>query len=261
MYEFTVEIAGVPLLLRCRHKVNQDFFQDYFTDRRPELEIEISDEDLERTLLKAEEYEGKEQVYRHLHIGPYLENNAIHEKIAKGLAAYDILLLHGSALSMDGQAYIFTAASGTGKSTHARLWREAFKDRVSMINDDKPLLKLQDDRVLVYGTPWDGKHKLSTNTSAPVRAIAHLVRSQENSVRALTSAEGFQILLRHSLWPDRPEERIKVLALQKKLIERLRFYELRCNMQPEAAMISWSGMQGRDAPLPYRSPYCKKQDK
>ena len=242
MYECTVELAGVPILIRCRHKANQEFFHDYYTERPSELEIEISSEDLDRTRLKMEAYDGKEQFASHLHSGSYLENNAIHEKIAEGLTAHDVLLLHGSALSMDGQAYIFTAASGTGKSTHARLWRENFKDRVTMINDDKPLLRLQNDKVLVYGTPWDGKHRLSTNTSAPVRALACLVRDKENSVRPLTKAEGFQILLKHSLWPDRAEDRIKVLALQKKLIEKICFYELRCNMLPEAAITAWRGM-------------------
>ena len=67
---------------------------------------------------------------------------------------------------------MFTAPSGTGKSTHARLWREAFGERVVMINDDKPLLLVRPEGVTVYGTPFRGKHGLGGDRSAPLRAIA-----------------------------------------------------------------------------------------
>ena len=114
----------------------------------------------------------------------------LHALLAEKLVAYGALLMHGSALCMDGNAYIFTAKSGTGKSTHARLWREAFGDRVWMINDDKPMIRV--DEMRVYGTPWDGKHHLSRNASAPLKAIVKLERAEENRVAPLAKADAFQ---------------------------------------------------------------------
>lgn len=71
----------------------------------------------------------------------YLETLAVYRKIVTRLVFSDILLIHGSAIAVDGKAYLFTAPSGTGKSTHTRMWREYFKDRAVMVNDDKPLNK------------------------------------------------------------------------------------------------------------------------
>ena len=80
---------------------------------------------------------------------------------------------------MDGEAYIFTAVSGTGKSTHAMLWREVFGERVRMINDDKPLIRITPEgKAVVYGTPWDGKHHLSKNSAFPLKAICWLTRAK-----------------------------------------------------------------------------------
>ena len=83
---------------------------------------------------------------------------------------------------MDGAAYLFTAPSGTGKSTHTRLWREVFGDRVWMINDDKPMLRISENLVTAYGTPWNGKHHISRNASAPLKAIVQLNRGKENII-------------------------------------------------------------------------------
>lgn len=94
--------------------------------------------------------------------------------LAAALLYYNILLMHGSALCMDGEAYIFAAPSGTGKSTHARLWREVFGDRVWMINDDKPLVRVEEERAFVFGSPWCGKHKLGCNGSARLKAVVEL---------------------------------------------------------------------------------------
>ena len=87
---------------------------------------------------------------------------------------YDTILFHGSAVAVDGIGYLFTAKSGTGKSTHTRLWRELFGERAVMLNDDKPLIKVSENGIIVYGTPWDGKHRLSTNTFVPLKGICFM---------------------------------------------------------------------------------------
>ena len=88
-----------------------------------------------------------------LNEGPYL-----YTKICKKiLGDYDGFFFHSSALALDGEGYLFTALSGTGKSTHTRNWRKLFGERVTMINDDKPIIRRIDGRFFVCGTPWMGK--------------------------------------------------------------------------------------------------------
>ena len=74
------------------------------------------------------------------HADPYLETLAVYRKLAQLLVQDDILLMHGAVVAVDGQAYLFTAKSGTGKTTHTRLWMQQFGDRAVMVNGDKPLL-------------------------------------------------------------------------------------------------------------------------
>ncbi len=113
----------------------------------------------------------------------YLETLAVYRKIADHLLSYDTLLFHGSVIAVDGEGYLFTAKSGgTGKSTHTRLWREYFGERAVMVNDDKPLLRITDSGVTAYGTPWDGKHRLSTNIAVPLKGICILTRDTTNHI-------------------------------------------------------------------------------
>ena len=73
------------------------------------------------------------------------------------LDGFDGFFFHSSCLELDGEGYVFSAVSGTGKSTHTALWRRHFGNRVTMINDDKPVIRKCDGKFYVYGTPWMGK--------------------------------------------------------------------------------------------------------
>ena len=241
---FTVSLADVPIRIICRHEGNKAFLQDYLTGREPLLTIEPTKADLagiQQELDRIAEAEGnpKEQ-----HSDFFLENNAIHALVAERLLDFNTLLIHGSALCMDGQAYLFIAPSGTGKSTHSRLWREAFGDRVWMINDDKPLIRFEDGRATVYGSPWDGKHHLSRNASAPLKAIVSLHRDRTNHIEAMRRQDAFLMLLRqrYSLKDDAGIRRI--IALKTALLDTAAFYRLYCNMETEAAWTAWKGVSG-----------------
>ena len=98
----------------------------------------------------------------------YLETLAVYRRIAEKMPDYDTFLFHGSCIAVDGAAYLFTARSGTGKSSHTRLWRKLLGDRAMMVNDDKPLIRVSEAGAIVYGTPWDGKHHLSSNIAVPL---------------------------------------------------------------------------------------------
>ena len=174
----------------------------------------------------------------------YLETLAVYRKICDQMPERNTFLFHCSAVAVDGKAYLFTAPSGTGKSTHTRLWREVFGDRAVMINDDKPLLHVTSDSVLIYGTPWDGKHRLSTNTVAPVAGICLLERGEENHVERIAKEEAFPRLLQQTYRPQSPVALMKTMELLETVARDVPLYRIRCNMEPEAARVAYEMMSG-----------------
>lgn len=174
----------------------------------------------------------------------YLETLAVYRKIAEVMPQYDTVLFHGSCVAMDGVGYLFTAKSGTGKSTHTRLWRERFGERAVMVNDDKPLIHISAGLATVYGTPWDGKHRLSRNIAVPLRAICLLDRDTENHIREIQYSEALPMLLQQVYRPADPTALVQTLTLLDKLGKTVKLYRLSCNMHPEAAQVAYAGMKG-----------------
>jgi hypothetical protein len=161
------------------------------------------------------------------------------------MTEYDTLLLHGSCVAVDGMGYLFTAGSGTGKSTHTRLWRELLGERAVMINDDKPLIRAgADGAAMVYGTPWDGKHRLSTNTAVPLRAVCILERAAENAIRPIPAGEAYPMLLQQAYRPMDSMAMSKTLTLIDSLATSVGLWRLGCNTDIEAARVAYEAMKG-----------------
>ena len=179
---YVLSLAGVPVEIQGISAEIAGRCQDYRTAEKPFFRVQISPEDIEREreqmarIARPEERKNQNSFD--------LEFTALCRRISEKMPEYGAFLFHGSALAIDGAAYIFTAKSGTGKSTHARLWRELLCERVVMVNDDKPFLRVYNDgTVMAYGSPWNGKHHLSSNIAVPVRAICILEQSPENHIR------------------------------------------------------------------------------
>ncbi len=173
----------------------------------------------------------------------YLEKLAVYRKIAEKIPAYDTFLFHGSAVAVDGECYLFTAKSGTGKSTHTRLWRELLGPAAVMVNDDKPLIRITEQGALVCGTPWDGKHHLSNNMTVPLKAICILERGETNHIREIDKKDALPMLLQQTYRPHDPAGLMKTLDLIDRLT--VAFYRLQCNMDISAAELSYQVMSGK----------------
>ena len=173
------------------------------------------------------------------------------EYIFTGISFYKQLLnfggcmLHSSAVVVDGKAYLFSANCGTGKSTHTRLWLELFGDRAYILNDDKPALRLEDGVWYAYGTPWSGKHDISVAARIPLGGIAMIHRGEENTIRSFTGKEAILELMRQVNRPKDMQLRIKLLELLDKLFVMVPIWYLECNMDPEAAIVSYEAMSGK----------------
>lgn len=242
VYTGTYKIADRVIEISSLYEEVQLLCKDYRFVGEAEIPVRITAADIEFERRKSAREDELEGIPVRSFSESYLETLAVYRKIAEKMLDYDTILFHGSAVALDGEAVLFTAKSGTGKSTHTRLWREAFGERVVMVNDDKPLLRIGDGHVWVYGTPWDGKHHLSTNCMVPLRAICILERGEHNRVDPVEPGEILPMLLQQSHRPENSAAMMQYLQLLDRMTETLSFYRLKCNMDPEAAQVCRRGI-------------------
>ena len=232
-----IEIAGLATHVQPLYGSTKEYCRPYLTDREAEFFIEITVEDLIRQQALLDQEADREGLRRRKFTDPFLERTVIQEKIAEKLLERDTLLLHGSTVAMDGQAYLFTAPCGTGKSTHTRLWREQFGDRAVMVNDDKVFLQLRQNTVWAYGSPWTGKHGIGTNIFVPLKGICFLQRGTENKIQKAMPEKWLPELIHQSFLP---EEQYSDLVLR--LAQKIPLWEMSCTKDPQAATIAYEAM-------------------
>lgn len=141
-----------------------------------------------------------------------------------------------------GKAFFFLLKKRIVLKHHTRLWQKRFGSRAVMINDDKPLLRLDERGVTVYGTPWDGKHHRSANIACPLKAICFLTRGEENRITPLDKRAALPMLCQQSYRPSDPAGLQRTLSLVDRLGSSVKLYHLTCNMEPEAAWVAYAGM-------------------
>ncbi len=199
-----------------------------------EFTVNVTDEDIE-----------KEQNYEEPKPKEYLESVAVYRKICEYVFAHkDGMLFHCSAVVYNGEAFLFSAPSGTGKSTHAALWLEILGDKAFVINDDKPIVRKIGEDFYVYGTPWSGKHMLDVNAKAKIKAICFLSQAKENAIRKASAIEIFPLVLNQTVRFDSEEETDKSFKLIDKLLASSDLYKLACLPNESAAKLAFETMTG-----------------
>jgi len=159
---------------------------------------------------------------------------------ARSVLNFDGYYVHSSAVVCDGRAYLFTAPSGTGKSTHTEKWIRLFG--AHYLNDDKPIIRLVDGKWIAYGTPWSGKHDLSSNEGVPLGGIACLRRGERNEIRPMPPAEAIPFLMSQTVYYLNQDQAMKKLDMMDKIITQVPIWELRCLPDDESAILSHNAM-------------------
>lgn len=243
MIRFSIELAGTVYDISCQFASTKAYCHAYLTDKAGGYAIVISQNAIEAERRSSFEQDIREHVQPTQYSDAYLETLALLRAIAEQAPSYDSFLFHCSAIMVDGKAYLFTAPSGTGKSTHARLWREMLGDRAVMINDDKPFIRSEDGKFVVYGSPWNGKHGLGNPVSAPITGICWLQQAKENQIHSISSSEALTPLIAQCYIPKNPLGAVSTLGLIDSLLKAVPVYRLDCNISAEAAELSFSAMQ------------------
>ena len=115
--------------------------------------------------------------------------------IAYGVATapFKTVAIHTSTIVCQSKAILFLGESGTGKSTHTRLWRKNIQGAV-LLNDDSPILRIIDGEPWIYGSPWSGKTPCYKNESYPLAACVRLSQAPFNKIERLNVAQGYGAL-------------------------------------------------------------------
>lgn len=169
------------------------------------------------------------------------ESLCIYRDIAEQLPRFERFVFHGAAIEYNREAYLFTAPSGTGKTTHINLWKKNLGDKLDIINGDKPILRVNDN-ITVYGTPWAGKEGLHRNASAPLKAICILKQGKTNNIVRLEKGDAVNYLMRQVYMPQNTSALSQTLVLLGKMIDLIPVYRLECDISDQAFNISYNAL-------------------
>lgn len=237
-FQATYRFAEINVKITYLNKETGRFLSKYERKERPVFKIKIRQKDIDWEERKERadgiNYDNAKWLY---------EAMCIQRKFVVRALKSGVLLFHSSVVMVDGQAYVFAAPSGTGKSTHARLWRKMLGEKVTVINDDKPFFKKEGEVWFAYGSPWNGKHGLDNNIKAPIKAICFLEQAAENEIHRIGADEAFPRLCKQIYFPEKRALCEKAVQLTGTLA-RLPMYLMKCNISEEAAALSYHSMKG-----------------
>ena len=229
------EIAGLRVKIENKYDFTTKFCQEYLSeDQNSEADIvaKVTDEEFAAEKAISNEYSDG-----------YIENICLYRSMCYQLPVLNRMLLHCAVLEYDGKGYAFLGRSGTGKSTHTRLWKK-YLGTPKMINGDKPILEYVGDGFLAHGTPWRGKEGWGMRAMAPLCGLCFLEQAKENSIRKLSPAEVSSRLFGQILLPKVEENVVSTLELADKLIATTPAYLLQCDISREAVQLSFEAMTG-----------------
>ncbi len=230
-----LKIAGLVMDIRHENSILNRQIGDYLTEDEADFTVEVSRDYIESEI--------EEEIRCDLRFPPeYSEYLAVYRYICTKILDYDGFLMHGSAIAVDGEAFLFCAPSGTGKSTHTRLWREVFGDRVVMINDDKPIIMKKEGVFCACGTPWSGKHDLDTNIEVPLKGVVILARGNENKIEKVAPASVLGLLFNQIYRPSKQEDYLRTIDLVDEMLAGCPVYRLSCTISEEAPLVAYRAL-------------------
>lgn len=233
MEQINIRLAGHIIRVLYRYEKNRDFFADYITDddTAPEIIASVTEEEIRHTVAEVPGISPETA-----------ELTSLYRPIAEALPHLGGFVFHGAAISFGGKGYIFTAPSGTGKSTHIKLWRKHLGNKVDIINGDKPIITVSDGGVFVHGTPWAGKERWQKNCSFPLGGICLLRRSISCKAEEADTDDDLPFLLSQTYISPDADVTGKTMELLDKVIRSVKISRLYCDISEEAVRCSFEEM-------------------
>ena len=226
-------IAGLKVEYEARGDILRENSKKYLADFEGQADIKCT--------VNEEFLRKKQKEIPHLSL-------AMHEYMWTGAAFglevlnHDGIILHSSCVKKDDRAYLFSARSGTGKSTHTHLWTK-YLENTGIVNDDKPLLIKRDGKWFACGNPFSGKTNENSNVSVPLRAIVFLQRDKSNHIEKIDPGQAVSLFIEQTINPSDKDKSIKMLEKIDDILTNIPAFRLYCNMEPDAALTAYNGIE------------------
>ena len=214
MNTICIALAGLSVALEMECRPAASLYRDFRTEQPADACVRLTEEDIDLSSGQA----GK----------AYVRTPRVLRKVSEALLPFGVFLMHGAAVAVGGEAYLFTAPSGTGKTTHARLWLENCPGAF-VVNGDKPFIRVGKGRPLACSSPWAGKENLYTCEDVPLKAIVMMEQAAVNRIWSVPFAEAFPTLLQQVYRPKDEALMHQTLALMKMLGTSVQFWRFQCN--------------------------------
>ena len=230
-----IKIADLKIKIENKYDYVRWLCKDYVIDECEDYDLCVS---VSESMIDNEISMAEGEVSR-----GYAEGVCIYREICYQLPTkFNSYLLHSALIEYEGKGYAFTAKSGTGKSTHIALWQKAFGDKVRIVNGDKPIVRYKDGEFIAYGTPWCGKEGFAINGSVPLKALCFIERSATNSIEPMSASDAVLRVFHQVLTPKDTETLDALFPLLDLTLKQVPCYLLKCNMDVEAAVVAYNGM-------------------
>lgn len=233
MQKFNVEFAKLNIEINCEYDYSKLFCKDYLTDGEPDFSVEVKSEDIDKEIADSP-FNPKRG---------YAESICVYREIAKKLPFFDRMVFHGAVISYKGNGYIFTAPSGTGKTTHIMLWKKLV-DGVDIVNGDKPIINVREDGVTAYATPYAGKEGFQNHSSADIKAICLIRRGKENKITKVKPGDYLADIIKQMYLPEDAAAVMNSLGLLDLMLKHIDVYVLECDISENAVKCSFEAMTG-----------------
>ena len=210
----------------------QEYFENYLSTESIQASFEITEQDIEY------EFNNINGNCTRLNA----ELSAMLRKFAIWVLNKNSFFLHSALIDVNGTGVAFAAPSGTGKTTHMRLWEKLLGEKMRIINGDKPIVRFFDDipSPVGYGVPWCGKERYEINDKVEIKHFCFIERSDVNSCERIDASQYLNLFFKQVLLPrNNPNAVLKALNLADKFLKNVTVWKIKCNMDISAAKVAY----------------------
>lgn len=216
---FKIKIADLIIDVIANNDSCKSLFKEYLIDTNDKADISISVDDNKDSFLD------------------------IHDNLAKNIVKYDGFVIHGACIAYKNNGYLFIAPSGTGKTTHINLWLKHLND-VTVINGDKPIIRLIDNVPIVYGTPWMGKERYGNNACTRLKSIIILKQDSLDKIDKVNKKDYINEIFNQIYMPDDKNTLLETMDLVDRVFNNVDVYSMSCTMNDSAFKTCYEKLLG-----------------